>query len=262
MRARRRASATSGAGRVVGPADQRHRDERGGRQAVPRGQHRPDQRLRGQAVRAGLTDRHQHEHVAGDGARGVGDLGQLGPVQRPVGVDREHPAVRGDGLADLRWREPEVTERAAEALADAAHRTADADEAARLGGERPPFLGRPTRGRPAVGDRPDVDHVHGGQRRPFGIGEHERPPQGVGQVQALDHRGGDAQRDRHRPGRAVGQATASGDRFEVGPGRQAGQRRQRAGEKKLQVRELARTWRVGGSLAQHIIRQRPPCHPV
>ena len=144
-----------------------------------------------QPAGAALADRDHHEQVRGQGAGGVRDLGELRPVQRPVGDDPEHPA-RGQQRADLLRAAAQPLERAVPAVAEPPDLAAHAGD--------------------ALADRPDVGHVQGRHRGALAVGQHQRPAGRVARIEALRQRGRHLERHRDLPRRAVGQPAAPADR--------------------------------------------------
>ena len=132
--------------------------------------HRADQRLGRQPVGAGVADRDQHQQVGGERAGGVGDLGELRAVQRPVGDHAEHPAGR--------------QQRAHLGRAYAAGAGTGPWPPSPMRRTGPPTPDQPVAGRPGVGD------LERGHRRALGVGEHHRAAQRVGEVEPVDHVGG------------------------------------------------------------------------
>jgi hypothetical protein len=157
----------------------------------------------------------------------VGDLGELWTVQRAIRDHAEDPAGREE-LAHLGRTAPQALERALVAVAELAHRAAHAG--------------------PAVAGRPGVGDLQRGHRRALEVGEHHRAAHRVGEVEPFHHVGGQFERHGQRPGRAVGELAAPGQRGEVRAAEEAGQRRVRAGEQQLEVGQLGRPRRIARSV--------------
>ncbi len=219
--------AQQGVDHVVTAAGQRHRDDGARWQPVAGREHRPDQHLRGEPVRAGRRHRDDDEGMPGDRPCGVGDLSQLRAVQRPVHDDAEHPAG-GQCFAGFFGGEAQVSEGTVGTFADAPDRTADAEPAV-TGGHR-------------------VDGVERGDRCPFGVGQHQHSLEWVGDIEAADRGCRHFEGDLHRPGGAVGEPGPARDRVHVRAGVETGQGRQRSGQEQFEVRQLPRSRSVGRSV--------------
>jgi hypothetical protein len=175
--------------------------------------------------------------VRGEGPDRVGDLRELGTVQRAVGDHPEH-AARRQHLADLGRRAAQPTERSVPTVADPAYRPADAV---------PAWLGGP-----GVGD------LQQGDRRSLGVGQDQPALHRVVQVESADHLGRNLEGDRHGPGGGVGEPTPAGHRGQVGAAQETGQRGVRPGEEQLQIGQLVRAGRVRRSVTQQLVGQHPP----
>ena len=203
---------------------------------VAGGEHTAHQRLRRETVRTGPGDWNQDDQVGREGPGRSGDLGELRPVQRPVGDHTEHPARRQAG-PDFGRGGAQAPERAGPAVADLAHRTGDTHHAPAGG---PGFRGVERRDRSALG-----------------VGEHDDPLQ---RVRSVDLRGevvGHLQGDRHRPVGLVRQPATARKACQVGATQETGQRGVCAGEQQLKVGKLMRAWRVARRLPEHGVGKDP-----
>ena len=223
---------------LVAAPGQRHRDEGRRRHPVPGGED-----ACGPAPPAGsppapasptgiITSRWR-----GEGTGGVRDLGQLRPVQRPVGDHAEHPARAAAA------RGPPPGCGAAAGTGRARRR--------RAGGPGRPRRHRPRgparrRSRPAAATGAPSASVSTSVRRAGSAGS--RPSAsaaGTWRVTGTGHGG------------AVGQPAPPAQRGQVGAGQEAGQRGVRPGQQQLQIGQLTGTRRVRRRVPQHVLGQHP-----
>ena len=148
----------------------------------------------------------------------MAQLADVALVQRPPGGVGQHGPA-GQLAADLLRTPPQLPEGTVLRLAQRGDRAGQADPGglARVGGLEygPPFGDREHGQRGAL--RVLQDHVPGVRR---------------------DRVGGHLERHRHRPGRAVDQQAAFGDRGRVGRPHEAAQRRERPRGEQLEIAQL------------------------
>ena len=188
---------------------------------LPGGEHGPDQRL-GPGDDVGLPgDQRQQEQARVQLAGVVAQLADMALVQRPPGRVGEHVPV-AELAAYLLRPPPQLTEWPVLRLAERRDRAGQADP------------GRVARIAGLEGGLPFGDREHGQRRALRILQDHVT---GV----RRDGVGGHLERYRHRPGRAVDQQAALGDRRRVGRIHEAAQRREHPRSEQLQIRQLRLT---------------------
>ncbi len=182
---------------------------------LPGREHGPDQSLGPRDDVGPAGDQRQQEQPRVQLAGVVAQLADVALVQRPPGGVGQHGPA-GELAANLLRTPPQLPEGTVFRLAQRGDRAGQADPGglARVGGLE--------HGQP-FGDR---EHS---QRRPLRVLQDHVP--GV----RRDRVGGYLERHRHRPGRAVDQQAAFGDRGRVGRPHEAAHRRQRTRGEQLEV---------------------------
>ena len=184
--------------------------------------------------------RDEDQHVRGERTGGVRDLGELRAVQRPVGDHAEHPARR--------------QQRASPPPGCAA--AAGTGRARRRPCRRtvPPTPDRPSRvGQASMASSAATGAPSGSVSTTCAAAGRSGPARrpvsaGISSVTATGHGVPSASRP------------AAGQRGQVGPAEEAGQRCVRPGEEQLQVGQLVRARRVRRRVAQHVLGQHRTVH--
>ena len=185
---------------------------------LPGREHGPDQGLGPRDDVGPAGDQRQQEQPGVQLAGVMAQLADVAFVQRPPGGVGQHGPA-GELAADLLRTPPQLPEGTVLRLAQRGDRAGQADPGglARVGGLEygPPFGNR--------------EH---GQRRPLRVLQDHVP--GVRRNRV----GGYLERHRHRPGRAVDQQAAFGDRGRVGRPHEAAHRRERPRGEQLEITQL------------------------